>query len=45
MNLQEKKESEKRVKLFLLINTATIAVNFTVIIGFFIFIYFVLSRV
>jgi len=42
MRPKQKKEAEKRAKYFLLLTTARIVAEITIIIGFFIFVYFII---
>ncbi len=42
MKLRQKKEAEKRAKYFFLLTIARITAEITIIIGFFIFIYFIM---
>lgn len=44
MRLRQKKEAEKRAKYFLIVTVAGIVAEITIIIGFFIFILFILKR-
>ena len=44
MRKKQKIEAEKRAKYFLLLTTARIVAEITIIIGFFIVIYFILRR-
>ena len=44
MRTKQKKESEKRTKQFLLMTTARIVTEITIIIGFFIVIYILLRK-
>jgi len=44
MRPRQKKEAEKRAKYFLLLTTARIVAEITIIIGFFIFVYFIIRR-
>lgn len=44
MKVKQKKETEKRAKYFLLLTIARIVAEITIIIGFFIFVYFIIKR-
>lgn len=44
MRPRQKKEAEKRAKQFLLLTTARIVAEITIIIGFFIVVYFIIRK-
>lgn len=44
MRLKQKREAEKRAKYFLFFTIAGITAEITIIIGFFIFVYFIIRR-
>jgi len=44
MRARQKKEAEQRAKYFLMITIARIVAEITIILGFFIFVYFVIKR-
>lgn len=44
MRPKQKKEAEKRAKQFMLLTTARIVSEITIIIGFFIIVYFLIRR-
>ncbi len=44
MRLKQKMEAEQRAKYFLLLTMARIVAEITIILGFFIFVYFIIRR-
>ncbi|MBU0628236.1 MAG: hypothetical protein KKC75_03535 [Nanoarchaeota archaeon] len=45
MNITQKREAEKRAKFFMFLTVAKIVSEFMIILGFFIFIYYLVRRV